>query len=41
MARDKKVLGGQLTFVLDGAAGVEVVADVPAEAALAALAAMR
>ena len=41
MARDKKVLGEQLTFVLDGAAGVEVVADVPAEAALAALAAMR
>jgi 5-deoxy-5-amino-3-dehydroquinate synthase len=33
MARDKKAVGG-LTFVLDGAAGVEVVADVdPADAA--------
>ncbi len=41
MAHDKKVLGDQLTFVLDGVAGVEVVTDVPAEAALAALAAMR
>ena len=41
MSRDKKVLDGELTFVLDGANGVEVVADVPATAALAALATMR
>lgn len=41
MARDKKVLGDQLTFVLDGTQGVEVVAGVTAEAALAALASMR
>jgi 5-deoxy-5-amino-3-dehydroquinate synthase len=37
MARDKKVLDG-LTFVLDGPAGVEVVADVPPAAVRAALA---
>ena len=37
----KKVLGDQLTFVLDGTQGVEVVAGVTAEAALAALASMR
>ena len=41
MSRDKKVLDGELTFVLDGANGVEVVPDVSAAAALAALAAMR
>lgn len=41
MSRDKKVLDGELTFVLDGADGVEVVADVSPAAALAALAAMR
>ena len=41
MSRDKKVLNGELTFVLDGANGVEVVTDVSAAAALAALAAMR
>ncbi len=41
MLRDKKVLNGKLTFVLDGAHGVEVVSDVSAAAALAALAAMR
>ena len=41
MSRDKKVLNGELTFVLDGANGVEVVPDVPAAAALAALAEMR
>lgn len=41
MSRDKKVLDGELTFVLDGPSGVEVVADVPAAAALAALTAMR
>jgi len=41
MSRDKKVLDGELTFVLDGPSGVEVVADVRAEAALAALAEMR
>lgn len=41
MLRDKKVLNGELTFVLDGANGVEVVPDVPAAAALAALAQMR
>lgn len=40
MSRDKKVLDGELTFVLDGANGVEVVTDVSAAAALAALAAM-
>jgi 5-deoxy-5-amino-3-dehydroquinate synthase len=37
MAHDKKVLGGGLTFVLDGPDGVEVVPDVPAEAAATAL----
>lgn len=41
MSRDKKVLNGELTFVLDGANGVEVVPDVSAVAVLAALAAMR
>ncbi len=41
MARDKKVLDGQLTFVLDGANGVEVVTEVSTGEALAALAAMR
>lgn len=41
MSRDKKVLDGELTFVLDGPNGVEVVQNVPAAAALAALAAMR
>lgn len=41
MSRDKKVLDGELTFVLDGANGVEVVPDVPVAAAMAALAAMR
>ena len=41
MSRDKKVLNGELTFVLDGANGVEVVPDVSAAAALAALAVMR
>ena len=40
MGRDKKVLGDQLTFVLDGPQGVEVVAGVPAELALATLADM-
>jgi 5-deoxy-5-amino-3-dehydroquinate synthase len=39
MRRDKKAVDG-LTFVLDGPAGVEVVAGVPAEAVEAALAAM-
>ena len=37
MGRDKKVLGDQLTFVLDGPDGVEVVPGVPTSAALAAL----
>ncbi len=37
MGRDKKALTGGLTFVLDGAAGVEVVPDVPEAAARAAL----
>ena len=36
MGRDKKALDG-LTFVLDGAAGVEVVADVPPAAVLEAM----
>ncbi len=40
MGLDKKVLSAGLTFVLDGPDGVEVVSGVPAEAALAALAAM-
>ena len=39
MGRDKKALDG-LTFVLDGPSGVEVVAGVPAEAVLDALARM-
>ena len=38
MGRDKKVLAGGLTFVLDGPDGVELVDDVPADIALAALA---
>ena len=37
MGRDKKVLGDQLTFVLDGPAGVEVVPGVPRADAMAAL----
>ena len=37
MGRDKKVLDGGLTFVLDGPAGVEVIPGVPAEVARAAL----
>jgi len=41
MSRDKKVLDGELTFVLDGPNGVEVVGDVRAATALAALADMR
>ena len=41
MGRDKKVLTDDLTFVLDGPAGLEVVAGVPAADALAALQAMR
>ncbi len=40
MGRDKKALDG-LTFVLDGPRGVEVVAGVSSEAALASLGAMR
>jgi 5-deoxy-5-amino-3-dehydroquinate synthase len=40
MGRDKKALGGGLTFVLDGANGVEVVTDVSPDAAGAALDAM-
>jgi 5-deoxy-5-amino-3-dehydroquinate synthase len=39
MARDKKALSS-LTFVLDGPVGVEVVADVPAQAVTEALAVM-
>jgi 5-deoxy-5-amino-3-dehydroquinate synthase len=38
MGRDKKVLAGGLTFVLDGEHGVEVVPDVPEPAVRAALA---
>ncbi|HXW81506.1 MAG TPA: 3-dehydroquinate synthase family protein [Acidimicrobiales bacterium] len=38
MARDKKVTGGGLTFVLDGTVGLEVVRGVPQEAALSTLA---
>jgi 5-deoxy-5-amino-3-dehydroquinate synthase len=41
MGRDKKVRGDQLTFVLDGPAGVEVVSGVAAEVALAALGDLR
>ncbi|MFZ9627972.1 MAG: 3-dehydroquinate synthase family protein [Ilumatobacteraceae bacterium] len=37
MGLDKKVLGGGLTFVLDGPHGVEVVTGVPSEVARAAL----
>lgn len=37
MSRDKKALGAGLTFVLDGPAGVEVVAGVPLDAATNAL----
>jgi 5-deoxy-5-amino-3-dehydroquinate synthase len=37
MGRDKKALTGGLTFVLDGAEGVEVVPDVPEAAVRAAL----
>ncbi len=33
MSRDKKALGAELTFVLDGPGGVEVVAGVPVDAA--------
>jgi 5-deoxy-5-amino-3-dehydroquinate synthase len=40
MGRDKKALHGGLTFVLDGPNGVELVDQVPAEAALHALDAM-
>ena len=40
MGRDKKALTG-LTFVLDGPDGVEVVAEVGENAALAALSDMR
>jgi 5-deoxy-5-amino-3-dehydroquinate synthase len=40
MARDKKVLGAGLTFVLDSHDGVDVVTGVPVDAARAALAAM-
>jgi 5-deoxy-5-amino-3-dehydroquinate synthase len=40
MGRDKKALSGGLTFVLDGPVGVEVVADVSADSAAAALDAM-
>lgn len=40
MGRDKKVLGDQLTFVLDGPAGVEVVTGVPRADAMAALGSM-
>jgi len=41
MGRDKKVLSDELTFVLDGPNGIEVVAGVPAADALAATALMR
>jgi 5-deoxy-5-amino-3-dehydroquinate synthase len=41
MGRDKKVLSDGLTFVLDGPAGVEVVAGVDPAVAVAALADMR
>ncbi len=40
MGRDKKALGGGLTFVLDGPDGVDVVAGVPIDAANDALGAM-
>ncbi len=41
MGRDKKVLGDQLTFVLDGPNGIEVVSGVSAVDALAAMTLMR
>jgi 5-deoxy-5-amino-3-dehydroquinate synthase len=41
MGRDKKVLGGGLTFVLDGPEGVEVVPGVDPEEARAALGSLR
>ena len=41
MGRDKKVLDGGLTFVLDGPAGVEVVTDVDPDAARRTLEAVR
>lgn len=41
MAKDKKVLDGGLTFVLDGPSGVEVVPGVDPDAARAALGAVR
>lgn len=41
MRRDKKVTGDALTFVLDGPAGVELVTDVPADIAIAAMKQMR
>ena len=41
MGRDKKVLSDELTFVLDGPDGIEVVAGVPAADALAAMSLMR
>ena len=37
MGRDKKALGGGLTFVLDGPNGVELVPDVPVDAVVATL----
>jgi 5-deoxy-5-amino-3-dehydroquinate synthase len=37
MRRDKKATGGGLTFVLDGPNGVELVTDVPADIAIAAM----
>jgi 5-deoxy-5-amino-3-dehydroquinate synthase len=40
MARDKKVLDGGLTFVLDGPDGIDAVVGVPEQAVRAALAAM-
>jgi 5-deoxy-5-amino-3-dehydroquinate synthase len=41
MRRDKKSTGDGLTFVLDGPRGVELVGDVPAATALAAMKQMR
>jgi 5-deoxy-5-amino-3-dehydroquinate synthase len=41
MRRDKKVVDGGLTFVLDGRAGVETVPGVSESTARGALAAMR
>jgi 5-deoxy-5-amino-3-dehydroquinate synthase len=37
MSRDKKAVGGGLSFVLDGPSGLEVVRGVPEEAVLATL----